>query len=146
MYLNIYIYICTYVPWESHSRIGLGVYLYIHICIYIYIYIHVSICIYIQIYTYIHICIYKYTPNPIRLCDSHSTYDTHESTNCHMSNSTQCHIVTDSWCSRICHLYHMCESLACTVPSATMGWLRSVGSVQLCVSFAEYCLFCRALL
>jgi len=27
-----------------------------------------------------------------------------------------------------------------------MGWLRSVGSIKLQVSFAEYCLFCRALL
>ena len=27
-----------------------------------------------------------------------------------------------------------------------MGWLRSVGSIKLYVSFAEYCLFCRALL
>jgi len=27
-----------------------------------------------------------------------------------------------------------------------MGWLRSVGSIKLLVSFAEYCLFCRALL
>jgi len=27
-----------------------------------------------------------------------------------------------------------------------MGWLRSVGSLKLYVSFAEYSLFCRALL
>ena len=27
-----------------------------------------------------------------------------------------------------------------------MGWLRSVGSIKSEVSFAEYCLFCRALL
>jgi len=27
-----------------------------------------------------------------------------------------------------------------------MGWLRSVGLIKLYVSFAEYCLFCRALL
>ena len=30
--------------------------------------------------------------------------------------------------------------------SIDMGWLRSVGSIKLYVSFAEYCLFCRALL
>ena len=28
----------------------------------------------------------------------------------------------------------------------SMGWLRSVGSIKLYVSFAEYCLFYRALL
>ena len=30
--------------------------------------------------------------------------------------------------------------------SCTMGWLRSVRSIKLYVSIAEYCLFCRALL
>ena len=32
------------------------------------------------------------------------------------------------------------------IAEVTMGWLRSVGSIKLHVSFAEYPLFCRALL
>ena len=36
--------------------------------------------------------------------------------------------------------------LALALAHPTMGWLRSVGSIKLQVSFAEYCLLCRALL
>jgi len=39
-------------------------------------------------------------------------------------------------------MYGVCES----VQYAYMGWLRSVGSIKLKVSFAEYRLFYRALL
>jgi len=34
----------------------------------------------------------------------------------------------------------------CLCADTGMGWLRSVGSIKLEVSFAQYCLFCKALL
>jgi len=79
---------------------------------------------------------------------------------CDMSNDESCHI----WMSRVTHecvtshLYisrvaYMNESYhiwmydvtyeCATIP---MGWLRLVGSLKSWVSFAEYRLFCRALL
>ena len=33
-----------------------------------------------------------------------------------------------------------------SITTPTMGWLQCAGSIKLYVSFAEYCLFCRALL
>jgi len=41
---------------------------------------------------------------------------------------------------------HMRHDSRRTVLHGTMGWLQSVGSIKLQVSFAEYCLFYRALL
>ena len=38
------------------------------------------------------------------------------------------------------------EKFSDTHPELPMGWLRSVGSIKSQVSFAEYRLFCRALL
>jgi len=55
---------------------------------------------------------------------------------CWVAFAVQC-----PWCSRS---VLRCGCSGCD--TATMGWLRLVGSLKLQVSFAEYCLFYRALL
>ena len=40
----------------------------------------------------------------------------------------------------------VCCSACCSMQYIPMGWLQSVGSIKLQVSFSEYCLFYRALL
>jgi len=43
-------------------------------------------------------------------------------------------------------VFHRDLGCVCVSAISAMGWLRSVGSIKLQVSFAEYCLFYRALL
>jgi len=47
---------------------------------------------------------------------------------------------------RECVWERECDTAESMNPVITMGWLRLVGSLKLYVSFAEYCLFYRALL
>ena len=60
-------------------------------------------------------------------------------------NSTH-FFLTHFFLDMTCHsydVYHVTLSLSWL---SAMGWLRSVGSIKLYVSFAEYCLCCRAIL
>jgi len=43
-------------------------------------------------------------------------------------------------------LWMWIQGSVCLCADTDMGWLRSVGSIKLEVSFAEYCRFCRTLL
>jgi len=88
-------------------------------CVYIYVHIHIYIYMYIYtfIYKYIYTCIYILPNNPSLLMDSAPRWISKN-----LSRGT--------WSKSRCG----------------MGWLRLVGSLKLQVSFAEYRLFCRALL
>jgi len=44
------------------------------------------------------------------------------------------------------YIYIRVKLYTCKVRHIHMGWLRPVGSIEFKVSFAEYCLFCGALL
>ena len=79
---------------------------------------------------------------------------THTRTNIHTHTHTQTH--THAYTRACTHTHTHTRSLSGTPcrelstgsfqKDMTMGWLRSVGSITLQVSFAEYCLFYRSLL
>jgi len=62
------------------------------------------------------------------------------------------HHVTQVWMSHVKHINERWHAYECVMSQVEMshvmrmGWLRLVGSLKLWVSFAEYSLFCRALL
>ena len=84
-------------------------------------YTQLYICIYIHMYTYIHV--------HILLC-------------AHIYMYTQLYIYIYIYIRTRIYMY----TYSYVHTSTCMGWLRLVGSLQLLVSFVEYCLFYRALL
>jgi len=69
-------------------------------------------------------------------------HGTHITLHCTHINTTRHTYV----CVYVCHTYERVASHICTSHVTPMGWLRSVGSIKLQVSFPEYRLFYRALL
>jgi len=110
--------------------------MYIYTYIYIYSYIHIYIynCINIHIYKYMYICIYTRTHIYVYICKYVLMLYifTYIYTYIYMY---KCHAKLEE------HILKF--QLA---PRLTMGWIRLVGSLKLYVSFAEYSLFCKALL
>ena len=124
IYICVYIYICMIL---HHHHICIHMY---HTCMIlnyhdIYVYVHTHMCVYI----YIFICIYIYIHHARMI--SIYVYIIHVWFQIIM---TSCHLE----CLRWDKFRHSAIALA-------MEWLRSVGSFKSYVSFAEHCLFCRAL-
>jgi len=84
-------------------------------------YTQLYICIYIHMYTYIHVHILSCA---------------------HIYMYTQLYIYIYIYIRTRIYMY----TYSYVHTSTCMGWLRLVGSLQLLVSFVEYCLFYRALL
>ena len=117
---KMYVCACMYVHTCVHTCV--------HRLTYIYIYIYTCICVYIT-QTYLHVCPPRTTH---KRGSSRQQHSTPKSRGQHLrENHCPCHI----YISLYPHLYVL-----------SMGWLRLVGSIKLQVSFAEYCLFNRALL
>ena len=139
------------------------IYTYIHKYIHIvYIYIYTVVCVVSQnhnhqnqtwndnIYVYIYIYIYIHT-----LACSYCQTSFRPVGNDQSRPLLQCVAVCCSvlqWCSAseslqsLSLLQCVAVSRQCIAQTLPMGWLRLVGALKLCVSFAEYSLFYRALL
>ena len=120
-------------------------YIYAYTCIYTHTYIHIYMFIYSYIYknmyTYTHI--YTYVT-----CEKHYpilTRDSHIQNPQTKSKSLQ-HQNPQTKSLQHQNLQYVCVPYTKSALMSTMGWLRSVGSIQVRVSFAEYSLFYRALL
>jgi len=106
-------------------------------CINVYIYIYIYTYKYIYIYIYIYIYTYTYIYMYIYVCHArHNSHVTIWVTRlCHMGDMTYPYEWHDSF-TRVTILFHMCNMTRVPILSH-MWWLRLVGSLNLCVSFAK---------
>ena len=156
VYMNthIYIHICTYtIVLDCLILVGM---FYIYVCIYTYI----CICTYVRIHTYMYIyiciiymCVYVHAITfrcSLRVgtwCNEYLYTLTHAYT--HTCGTYRLEISSWVRCMRFVHVetmtpMHRLQVLTCN--TCSMGWLWLVDSLSIQVSFADYSLFCRALL
>ena len=125
--------------------------MYIHICVYTYEYMYVCmhICLYIYIRIQMYVCAHSsyaikyFDPTYIQTSiHTHTATHTHTNTYIHVCTCTRVYVCV---CMFVL-VVSICIPVTSETKTAHMGWLRSVGSLKLKVSFAEYSLFYRALL
>jgi len=92
-------------------------------------------------HTHTHTHIHTYTSSVPRVSHTH----THIHAHIHTYTQTVSLSLTHVLAIKLYIMYHTLTHMPCYVV-VYFGWLRSVGSIKLHVSFAEYRLFYRALL
>jgi len=160
----MYVWICdTHVTHAAHCMCGYAAHVHIHTSRTTHLHIHTT-CIYVDhmcytMWRFTHITNHTHPHIQSRTTHIHTySHEPHTSTHTYHEPHIPTHTVPHTWrghtrhaCGSVCGSHvcvavcvdHMCDMMWWFTH---MGWLRSVGSIKLQVSFEEYRLLYRALL